>query len=116
MPYVLCGSEEREEFRDQVGRLEEEKEQFRKSTLELKGELEAEFWKQSCRVTEERSLEAEIARDKAWEKKIEGLVAAIEKKQRKKKKGAKDGKRPENAHPAKSQTELRKLPTRSTAT
>ncbi|KAF8415706.1 hypothetical protein BGX38DRAFT_1147685 [Terfezia claveryi] len=81
MPYVLCGSEEREEFRDQVGRLEEEKEQFQKSTLELKGELvwvkilpQKRFVKEFGGVTEERSLEAEIARDKAWVEVLEEKV------------------------------------------
>ncbi|KAF8432502.1 hypothetical protein BGX38DRAFT_1276695 [Terfezia claveryi] len=72
----------------------------------------------------ERSLEAERARDKGWEevleervklgvqqalgqqeKIIEELEAAMEKKQRRKENGAKDGKSPEDTHPAKTQSE-----------
>ncbi|RPB19265.1 hypothetical protein L211DRAFT_641266 [Terfezia boudieri ATCC MYA-4762] len=92
---------------------------------------EAEFWKKRCRVAEEFGFEAESRRDKIWEEVLEEQVkigvekalaqqqkkgkgvgeleVAMEKKQRKKKKGAKDWKVPKDTPPAKTEEDTEML-------
>ncbi|KAF8426523.1 hypothetical protein BGX38DRAFT_1334762 [Terfezia claveryi] len=96
------------DLKKRMAQLEAEKEELRKTILELEGNLE--FWKKRYRGAEEFGFEAESQRDKIWEekkKKVVGeLEVAMKKKQRKKKEGAKDRKALEDIPPAKIEEDM----------